>query len=95
MQVCTAASAPIIERRDVRDLPVAEPSPREVWLLQRATGKPGKRLNKTTGRVHRAAPKAKGVNMPGGVTYERIDDAGLHVTTDGKPRTLAADNVVI
>jgi 2,4-dienoyl-CoA reductase (NADPH2) len=72
-----------------------EASPREVWLLQRSPGKPGKRLNKTTGWVHRAALKAKGVKMLGGVSYERIDDAGLHVTIDGQPQTLAVDNVII
>jgi 2,4-dienoyl-CoA reductase (NADPH2) len=75
--------------------PEVEPSPREVWLLQRSPGRPGKRLNKTTGWVHRAALKAKGVKMLGGVTYERIDDAGLHVSVDGKPQTLAVDNVII
>jgi 2,4-dienoyl-CoA reductase (NADPH2) len=77
------------------DKPEAEASPREVWLLQRTAGRPGKRLNKTTGWVHRAALKAKGVKMLGGVTYERIDDAGLHVSIDGKPQTLVVDNVVI
>lgn len=75
--------------------PEVEPSPREVWLLQRSAGRPGKRLNKTTGWVHRAALKAKGVKMLGGVIYEKIDDAGLHVTVDGKPQTLSVDNVII
>lgn len=77
------------------DRPEAEASPREVWLLQRTAGRPGKRLNKTTGWVHRAALKAKGVKMLGGVTYERIDDAGLHIAIDGNPQTLGVDNVVI
>ncbi|HEY9112250.1 MAG TPA: NADPH-dependent 2,4-dienoyl-CoA reductase [Rhodanobacteraceae bacterium] len=77
------------------DKPEVEPSPREVWLLQRSSGRPGKRLNKTTGWVHHAALKAKGVKMIGGVTYEKIDDAGLHITIDGKPQTLGVDNVVI
>ncbi|HET9835603.1 MAG TPA: NADPH-dependent 2,4-dienoyl-CoA reductase [Rhodanobacteraceae bacterium] len=75
--------------------PHAEPSPREIWLLQRTPGKPGKRLNKTTGWVHRAALKAKGVQMLGGVSYERIDDTGLHVRVNGEPRVLEVDNVVI
>ena len=77
------------------DKPEVEASPREVWLLQRTAGRPGKRLNKTTGWVHRAALKAKGVKMLGGVTYEKIDDAGLHVSVDGKAQTLDVDNVVI
>ena len=84
-----------LARRGGLARPAPEPSPREVWLLQRTAGRPGKRLNKTTGWVHRAALKAKGVQMLGGVTYERIDDAGLHVTIDGRPQTLAVDNVVI
>jgi 2,4-dienoyl-CoA reductase (NADPH2) len=84
-----------LEHRGGLDRPEIEPSPREVWLLQRTPGKPGKRLNKTTGWVHRAALKAKGVKMLGGVGYQRIDDAGLHVTIDGKPQTIAVDNVII
>ena len=72
-----------------------EPSAREIWLLQRTPGKPGKRLNKTTGWVHRATLKAKGVQMLGGVAYERIDDAGLHISVDGEARVLEVDNVVI
>jgi 2,4-dienoyl-CoA reductase (NADPH2) len=75
--------------------PVPEAAAREVWLLQRTPGTPGKRLNKTTGWVHRAALKMKNVKMLGGVTYERIDDAGLHVTIDGNPQVLDVDNVVI
>ena len=68
---------------------------REVWLLQRSEGRPGRRLNRTTGWVHRATLKAKGVRMLGDVSYQRIDDAGLHVTIDGKAQVLAVDNVVI
>jgi 2,4-dienoyl-CoA reductase (NADPH2) len=75
--------------------PVPEASPREVWLLQRTPGTPGKRLNKTTGWVHRAALKMKNVKMLGGVNYERIDDAGLHIVVDGAPQVLPVDNVVV
>lgn len=75
--------------------PEVESSPRDVWLLQRSAGRPGKRLNKTTGWVHRASLKSKGVKMLGGVIYEKIDDAGLHITLDGEPRTLGVDNVII
>jgi 2,4-dienoyl-CoA reductase (NADPH2) len=75
--------------------PAPEPSEREVWLLQRTPGAPGKRLNKTTGWVHRAALKMKGVKMLGGVSYERIDDAGLHIVVNGSPQILAVDNVIV
>jgi 2,4-dienoyl-CoA reductase (NADPH2) len=72
-----------------------EPPAREVWLLQRTPGRPGKRLNKTTGWVHRSTLKAKRVAMIGGVEYERIDDDGFHVRIDGKPQLLAVDNIVV
>ncbi len=75
--------------------PAPEPPVREVWLLQRSTGRPGARLNKTSGWVHRATLKAKGVRMLGGVQYQRIDDAGLHIRLDEKDRVLAVDHVVI
>lgn len=84
-----------LTRRGGLAKPQIEPSPREVWLLQRTPGRPGKKLNKTTGWVHRATLKAKGVQMLGGVAYERIDDAGLHIRADGEPRVLEVDNVVI
>jgi 2,4-dienoyl-CoA reductase (NADPH2) len=72
-----------------------EPAAREVWLLQRSPGRPGRKLNKTTGWVHRATLKAKGVAMLGGVSYEHIDDAGLHILVDGKQQLLPADSIVI
>ena len=75
--------------------PAPEASEREVWLLQRSEGTPGKRLNKTTGWVHRAALKMKNVKMLGGVSYERIDDDGLHVTIEGKPQVIKVDNVIV
>ncbi|MGS1013160.1 oxidoreductase [Rhodanobacter sp. UC4450_H17] len=68
---------------------------RQVWLLQRSEGRPGARLNKTTGWVHRATLKAKQVTMLGKVGYERFDDRGLHITLDGKPQVLPVDNVVV
>ncbi len=75
----------------------AEPEPpaRQVWLLQRTEGRPGARLNKTTGWVHRATLKAKRVNMLGNVHYERFDERGLHINIAGEPQILSVDNVVI
>lgn len=79
-------------------VPQPSPSPREVFLLQRKPGRIGSGLAKTTGWVHRAALKAKGVQELSGVNYERIDDAGLHITFGEKhenPRTLEVDTVVV
>jgi 2,4-dienoyl-CoA reductase (NADPH2) len=75
--------------------PDPEPAARTIWLLQRTPGKPGKRLNRTTGWVHRATLAAHGVAMLGGVAYERIDDAGLHIRVGGEARLLEVDTVVI
>ena len=72
-----------------------EPPERELWLMQRSPGRPGARLNKTSGWVHRATLKAKRVEMLGGVTYDRLDDEGFHITVDGKTRVLPVDNIVI
>jgi 2,4-dienoyl-CoA reductase (NADPH2) len=73
----------------------ARSSRREIWLLQRSPGRPGARLGKTTGWIHRTQLRRRGVQMWGGVSYERLDDVGLHVRVDGQPRVLPVDNVVI
>ena len=68
---------------------------RKVFLLQRSEGRPGAKLNKTSGWVHRATLKMKQVEMVGGVDYRRVDDAGLHVTIGTKPHVFEVDHVVI
>ena len=73
----------------------AHPPAREVYLLKRSQGKHGANLGKTTGWIHRASLKAKHVKMIGQVTYEKIDDEGLHITRGGEHQVLAVDNVVI
>jgi 2,4-dienoyl-CoA reductase (NADPH2) len=75
--------------------PSRPPAPRQVWLLQRKIGKPGGRLAKTTGWIRRTLLAERGVTMMGGVTYERIDDAGLHIRVGGEARTLEVDTVVV
>ncbi|MFE5614220.1 FAD-dependent oxidoreductase [Streptomyces sp. NPDC056463] len=69
--------------------------PRQVHLLQRKTTKVGAGLGKTTGWIHRAEMKHRGVTMVAGATYERIDDDGLHITVDGEPQTVPVDTVVL
>jgi 2,4-dienoyl-CoA reductase (NADPH2) len=70
-------------------------SVREVYLLQRKVARLGATLGKTTGWIHRTALKHRGVVMRGGVSYRRIDDAGLHISTDAGPELLAVDHVII
>ncbi|WP_028103427.1 NADPH-dependent 2,4-dienoyl-CoA reductase [Pseudoduganella violaceinigra] len=75
--------------------PAVEAAPRMVHLLQRKTSKVGDGLGKTTGWIHRTGLKAKRVNMQAGVSYDRIDDAGLHVTVEGQQHVLPVDNVIV
>ncbi|WP_405132893.1 FAD-dependent oxidoreductase [Nocardia sp. NBC_01388] len=78
--------------------PKPSPAAREVVLLQRKASSFGKDLGKTSGWVHRAAVKAKGVEQIGGVNYERIDDRGLHISFGEKrqrPTVIECDNVIL
>ncbi len=73
---------------------------RAVFLLQRKPAPLGKGLGKTTGWVHRQTLKDSQVTMLGGVSYDRVDDDGLHLTLidkDGNTttRTLDVDTVVV
>ena len=72
-----------------------EPSPREVYLLQRKSSKVGSGLGKTTGWIHRAGLVMKGVRMMPNCDYEKIDDAGLHLTVGGETKVLDVDNIII
>jgi len=86
------------EARGGLTTPIPAPPAREVHLLQRTKGLQGRKLGKTTGWVHRASLKAKGVHQLSGVNYERIDDDGLHISFGPgrqRPQLLAVDNVVI
>jgi 2,4-dienoyl-CoA reductase (NADPH2) len=76
-----------------------EPAPRtparQVTLLQRKTTPIGTGLGKTSGWAHRAVLKQMGVHQVRGVTYDRIDDAGLHFTADRASHVLAVDTIVL
>ena len=70
-------------------------APRRVFLLQRKASKPGRGLGKTTGWVHRASLKHRGVETLAGCEYLGVDDAGLHLRVGGEPRLLEVDSVVV
>ena len=81
---------------------VTKPQPtkpaRQITLLQRKAGKPGAGLGKTTGWIHRAELKSRGVEMIGGVNYEQISDQGLFITYGEKRENgtwLDVDNIVM
>jgi 2,4-dienoyl-CoA reductase (NADPH2) len=85
------------DHRDAGGLtaPLRSPSPRDVTLMQRKPTKVGAGLGKTTGWIHRTELKHRGVDMIAGVTYDRIDDEGLHYLVGDEKQVLAVDNVIL
>ncbi|MGB3278603.1 MAG: NADPH-dependent 2,4-dienoyl-CoA reductase [Pseudorhodobacter sp.] len=75
--------------------PQPEPPARQVTLLQRKAEKPGRRLGKTTGWIHRAALQMKQVQMRGGVSYDAVLPEGMQIGTADGPELLAVDTVVM
>ncbi|MBM7065998.1 NADPH-dependent 2,4-dienoyl-CoA reductase [Actibacterium sp. 188UL27-1] len=78
--------------------PKPETSVRQITLLQRKAEKLGKRLGKTTGWIHRSELKMLGVEMKGGVNYEKITADGLTVSYGAAretPETIQADTIVL
>ena len=86
-----------VKQRGGLDPQAKQPHPpaRKAYLMQRKDEALGKNLGKTSGWVHRATLKDKKVTMVGGVSYDKIDDAGLHITVNQEPRVIDCDNVII
>lgn len=69
---------------------------REIVMLQRSEGKMGAKLGKTTGWIHRSTLKNKKVIMMTNLTYDKIDDEGLHITVGGSEKQLLkVDNIIL
>src|SRR5690606_31874901 len=83
---------PAFEARGGLAGPAPEPPARDVWLLQRSPGRPGGRLGKTTGWIHRATLRAKGVRMLGGVEYLGMAPDGFRIREGGRETVLAVDH---
>ncbi|PHZ84484.1 NADPH-dependent 2,4-dienoyl-CoA reductase [Paremcibacter congregatus] len=75
--------------------PKSSPSPRQISLMQRKESKVGAGLGKTSGWAHRTGLKHKGIQMIRGCTYHKIDDQGLHYTSNGEDHILEVDNVIL
>jgi 2,4-dienoyl-CoA reductase (NADPH2) len=83
-------------RGGVEGIEAAPPAPaRRITVCQRSATRPGKKLGKTTGWIHRATLKHANVQFLSGVVYEKIDAQGLHVDLGRGPEVLACDHVVI
>jgi len=77
------------------DGPRLAPGERQIYLLQRKASNVGKNLGVSTGWILRQQLRARGVQTIAGVSYEKIDDDGLHITVDGEIRVLGVDNVIV
>jgi 2,4-dienoyl-CoA reductase (NADPH2) len=74
----------------------AAPAPgHQVVMLQRKAGRMGRGLGVSTGWVLRLLLAKRKVALVTGVTYGRIDDAGVHISVEGVERVVPADTVVI
>jgi 2,4-dienoyl-CoA reductase (NADPH2) len=86
---------PTIQSAGGLQTPVAEGAQRKVVMLQRGTKKPGARLGKSTGWIHRTKLTKRGVTAVSGCTYEKIDHQGLHYNVNGEPHLLEVDTIVL
>lgn len=74
---------------------VPAPPARAVTMLQRRADRFGRGLGKSTGWILRQELRDYGVRQIAGVTYRHVDDAGLHITVDGRGQVLDVDHVVV
>ena len=73
-----------------------DPAPgRQIVMLQRKPGRMGRGLGVSTGWILRLALAKRRVAQMTGVTYRRIDDAGLHITVGTEDRVIPVDTVVV
>ncbi|WP_210468193.1 NADPH-dependent 2,4-dienoyl-CoA reductase [Vibrio crassostreae] len=70
-------------------------SDKTVWVMQRKAGRVGKGPGKTTGWIHKRTLEKRGVNLLGGVSYNKIDDKGLHISVGKQEQVLDADSVIV
>ena len=75
--------------------PEAPQPAHRITMLKRSEGPFGKTLGLSTGWVHRIELARNGVAMIKGVAYRRIDDAGVHITVDGKESCIPAETVIL
>lgn len=75
--------------------PRREETARSIVMLQRRSTPPGRGLGATSGWAIRMQLARRGISILSGVSYERIDDAGLHIVHEGQPKLLAVDHVIL
>jgi len=73
---------------------IPEPE-REVYLMQRTSGKLGKSLGKTTGWIHRQMLKDGQVRMLSDVEYLNVNESGILIRHKDKEMQIDVDHIVI
>jgi 2,4-dienoyl-CoA reductase (NADPH2) len=68
---------------------------RQVTLLQRKDTRVGRGLGKTTGWTHRLSLLKRNVKMLNDISYQKIDDNGLHLLVSNQPELLAVDTIIV
>lgn len=68
---------------------------RKITLCQRSAHKPGAKLGKTTGWIHRQTLKHFGVEMLNNCEYEEIDEAGITLKAKEDQRRFDVDQIIL
>ncbi len=74
---------------------IRKASRRSVHMFQRSAEPFGQRLGKSTGWILKTKLRRENVTMTAGVTYDAIDDEGLHYRVGDEPHVLQVDHVVL
>lgn len=85
----------LLPKEQIKANAALDPSLREVILMQRKDSKVGAGLGKTSGWVHRATLKKKGVTMLKGITYDKIVPEGIWITENSHSRLINVDTIVV
>ncbi|MCY3768252.1 MAG: NADPH-dependent 2,4-dienoyl-CoA reductase [Gammaproteobacteria bacterium] len=86
---------PDFERPGSLTAPEPFTPPRQVRMLQRKEGPPGRTLGKTTGWAHRLQLRKQGVEILTGAGCLQIEEDGIWVDHQGTHRFLPADSIIV
>lgn len=68
---------------------------KQIYMFQRKPESLGRNLGKSTGWILKSRLRKAGVVMTGGVSYDKVDDEGLHYTVNGQSHVVDVDHVIL
>ena len=83
------------QRGGISAIPEKHISSKNITILQRSKGKPGKHLGKTTAWIHREELKLLGVKYLDDLQYKKITSSGIEISRGGEDIFIEADQIVI